>query len=63
MDNTELFQIVGKLYIDLYGAQRIIQQLQANLQEKDTMLAQQRAQLSAMSLPADPVESNESTQG
>lgn len=35
MDQEALFALVGKLYVDIVNAQRIIEALQKKLQDKD----------------------------
>lgn len=41
----ELYSIIGKLYTDIYGAQKYIESLQNNIKEKDKVIAELRLDL------------------
>ena len=46
MDNEKLFNIIGKLYIDLINSQNIIELLHKKLQEKDKQILEIESKLS-----------------
>jgi hypothetical protein len=35
----ELFNIIGKLYVDIYNTQKVLDMLQKQIQEQDTEIA------------------------
>lgn len=41
----ELYAIIGKLYTDIYGAQKYIESLQNSVKEKDKIIADLRLDL------------------
>jgi cell division protein FtsL len=45
MNSEELYNIIGKLYTDIYQAQKYIVALQNELKEKDKTLADLRKQI------------------
>ena len=38
MNNDELFNIVGRLYVDIYNTQKYIEILQKQIQDKDSQI-------------------------
>ena len=45
MNTEDLFSIIGKLYTDLYGSQKIIELLQKQIQDKDKEIVDLRKKL------------------
>lgn len=41
----EIFSIIGKLYVDVYNSQRLIEILQQQLKDKDTQSSIQDSQI------------------
>ena len=41
----DLFNIIGKLYVDVYNSQKVIEILQKQLKDKDAQTAQQQYSL------------------
>lgn len=49
----ELFNIIGKLYVDMYHAQKYIETMQAQLKEKDSEIINLKAKLNNISKDKD----------
>lgn len=42
----ELFNIIGKLYVDIYNTQKVLEMLQQQLRDKDQELQKMKSSLS-----------------
>jgi hypothetical protein len=46
----ELYSIIGKLYTDIYAAQKYIESLQNNIKEKDKIIAELKIESKRMNV-------------
>lgn len=49
----ELFNIIGKLYVDMYHAQKYMETTQAQLKEKDSEIINLKAKINNLSKDKD----------